>query len=154
MTDHEYHKALIKAFHEKHKDSFKCTFCGCPKTMANLDKDNKVLPGRLCMKCAKPVIVAFIDTDAPWKHSRGPWMVVEHEGNLVIESEDKVVATFQVESIKKARFDAELMATSPELLFWLGRILDLFNTKANENELNEAIVNALGTISRAERWAG
>jgi hypothetical protein len=135
---------------------FACPHCGCPKTMANVDKDNTPLPGRLCLKCATPVFVYtdFVDVDANWKHSKGPWKVVETKaGDITIESDTKIIATLHVDSIKKARFDSQLMATAPEILFWLNEVVELIDKKVSEADLKIAIVNALTTISKAERWA-
>ncbi len=91
--------------------------------------------------------------DAIWKHSKGPWKVVEANGNITIESESKLIATLKVEHIRQAKFDAELLATAPELLFWLNKVLDLIHIKASQEELKEAIIRAFEAVSRAERWS-
>ncbi len=153
MSDQSNYRELIELYWGENRLAHGCPSCGCHKTMANVDGDNKLLPGRLCLKCARPVMVIFEDLDTPWKHSRGPWTVVETtDGDITIESEHKLIATLRVESIRLARFDAELMAAAPELLFWLNKVLDLIHIKADSKELDEAIFRALEAVSKAERW--
>jgi hypothetical protein len=135
---------------------FGCHHCGGKKTMANVDKDNNPLPGRLCMKCAEPVLVpiVFEDLDAPWKHSKGPWTAREDkDGNIAIHSEQKLIATVNVETVKQARFDAELMAASPELLFWLNRVVDIVHSGVGKEDLNNVIFKALEVVAKAEKWS-
>lgn len=132
---------------------FSCRHCGCVKTMANVDRKNNLLPGRLCMKCAEPAIV-FEDLNAPWKHSQGPWVAFETtDGKIAIQSESKTIATLNIDSIRQARFDAELMAASPELLHWLNRLVDLIQTSAPEEEIKEVMFHAIAAISKAEKWS-
>lgn len=141
---------------ERTENLFGCPHCGCKITMANVDSEGHLLPGRLCSKCAEPVMVAieFTDMEAPWKHSKGPWKAVEDkDGNITIQSSERLIATVNVQTVRQARFDAHLMATSPEILFWLGRVVDLVYFKADEKEINEAIAQALIAIAKAEKWA-
>lgn len=138
---------------ERTEQMFGCAHCGCKQTMANVDKDNKVLPGRICMKCAEPIMVQFyVDVEAPWKHSKGPWFAKETEGAIEIRSDTKLIATVNIESVKQAKFDSGLIATSPELLHWLNRLVDIVHSGVGKEELNDVIFRALEAIAKAEKW--
>jgi hypothetical protein len=67
--------------------------------------------------------------------------------------EQKLIATVNVETVKQARFDAELMAASPELLFWLNRVVDIVHSGVGKEDLNNVIFKALEVVAKAEKWS-
>lgn len=143
---------VIREWRElKTRGEFSCPECGCPKTIFNPGG-----VGRLCTRCCEPVFVyqEFIDFNADWKYSKGPWTVTEidYGKKITIEADSGLIATLNTESIIKARLNASLMALAPEVLHWLNELVIMVQNKTNGKELEDAVVNCFSVISKAQRW--